>query len=96
MHETAAFTGHASLSEMQRYTKADQTRLAQQQWIRPNSEHLLSSLSQSGLTIWPEKISKSKCELKDGAQERTVSPEEVKHIYQRVRPLQLSPCVPPL
>src|SRR5665811_2046431 len=54
MHEIAAITGHASLSEIQRYTKAaDQARLARQQWIRPNSEHPLSNF-QSSLTIWPK------------------------------------------
>jgi integrase len=51
VHEIAAITGHASLSEVQRYTKAaDQARLARAAMDRPNSEHPLSNFQRS-LTI---------------------------------------------
>jgi integrase len=52
-HEIGAVTGHASLAELVRYTKAaDQRRLAEAAW--PKLEHLLANLPE-GLPERPEK-----------------------------------------
>src|ERR1035441_8659907 len=70
MHEIAAITGHARAKCSGTRRRLTKRVLREQQWIRPNSEHPLSNF-QSGLTIWPKKIAKSKCELKGGGPGRT-------------------------
>lgn len=71
MHEIAAITGHASVSEVQRYTNAaDQSGSHYQQWKKPDSEHLLSN-SRTSFTILAKDLAKSKCDLKDGGPGRT-------------------------
>jgi hypothetical protein len=100
-HQLMAIFGWDTLKMAEQYTRAaDQKRLAEAAMHMLDTREQTSTEScpteTSGGTFSAKSKGKSETNFGAGAQERTVPPEEVLHIRQRVRPHLWSRCVPPL